>query len=692
MIAEVPGRRPSAILVTANVDGSPDGADVASALGPATLLELGRLFRAGEKPQHTLLLVATESAGHSLGVRALGGLSSRARPVVLEVALEPRGLGGEAALLWANAAAGPAVDAWARAVDAPAGGAHFARLDPRRTAPRPWPAVGIGTRRDLVVPGSVRDRPGRVPSSTIRSLGQSALRLVRAADTDEAFDARRATTSGPTPPFLELPLHVVVPLSPGTAVVLGWLALGLAAWALVRLRRHVPVLLVNLPWGAAGSALAIAAMAALSEALARQRGTALPLHVVGGAHVACVVLAGVWVLLVWQRLGALGPLRRIAQGLSQPAVLAVLSLVALAAMTGAALATDPALTPLAALPTFVAVPSALAVARASDRRGRFLGALPMVAALGVVSGPAFADAVVFLLVRRPNHAELALGIGALALPVLPAIATVTTASVLRPGAGQLLLLAVVTGALAVWTATAPLATPSDPRRVLVTAVSHARPGQSVFLVSARDAVRVDARPVRRPWYAPAIEGGREAAAFAAPDGLSAPPEVHASLSPREGGRVLLEARVRALRRAESIAIALPPAVRLARSSVPVVRARPSMPWIARIVAPPPAGVEVRMELGLPRGTGLGDLLALDVGTATLGPLVPRIDRAWPTRVVLRSAGVTPLDVTYATPPPPPVMPPDDPAPPPAGPEPWWSIMARERYRRGGAAPPPQPPK
>jgi hypothetical protein len=687
VIAEIPGRRRSAILVSASVDGSRDGPDVAGALGPAVLLELARVLRAGERPRHTLLLVATESAGYSLGVRALAARPAAIRPVVLEVALEPRGLGGDAALLWASPGAGPAVDAWARAVDAPAGGAHLARLLPSLPARRPWPVVAIGTRRDIVAPGSPRDRPGLVRPATIRSLGQSALQLVRAADGDPGVDAARSKARGPSPSFLELPLHVVVPVAPRTALALGWVALVAVAWALLRLRRHLPTLVACLPWGATGFALAVAAMATLSEALARQRGGASPLQSAPTAHVSCMVFAGLWVLLAWQRLGALGPLARVSQGLSQPAVLAVLSLLALGGTTWATLALEPALTPLAALPLFVAVPSALAVSRAADRRGRFVGAAPLVVALALLCGPALADAVVLFVAQEPRHVELALGIAALTLPVLPAIATATTASVLRPGAGQLLLLAVVTGALAVWTVTAPLSTPGHPRRVVVTAVSHARPGKSVFLVSAEAAVRVDARPARRPWYAAAIEDGRQAVAFAAPDGLSAPPEVKAHLSPRAGGRVLLEVRLRALRRAESIALVLPSTVRVARSSVPVVRLRPSTPWIARVVAPPPAGFEVRMELTLPRRVTLGDLVAIDTGPAAFGPHVPRIDRAWPTRVVQRSSGVTPLDVTYAAAPPAPVLPPDDPAPPPAGPEPWWSIMARERYRRGGPPPP-----
>lgn len=687
VLAEIPGRRRGAILVTAAVDGSGDGPDVAGALGPAVLLELARVLRAGERPRHTLILVATESAGRSLGVRALASHAEPLGPVALEVALEPRGLAGEAALLWASRGAGPAVDVWARAVDAPAGGAHLAHLLPSRPAYRPWPTVAVGTRRNLVRPGTAGDRPGLARTATIRSLGQSVLQLVRAADVDPAIEPLRSRPRGASPSFLELPLYVVVPLAPSTAVGLGWVALAAAGWALVRLRRHLPTLVACLPWGATGLVLAVAAMASLSEVLAGQRGTSSALPTTPVAHVSCLLLAGLWVLLAWQRLGSLGPLTRLSQGLSHPAVLAVLSLCTLGATTWATLAAAPAVAPLAALPLLVAVPSAMAVSRAVDRRGRFLGAVPVVVVLALLWGPAIADAVVLFVAGEPRHLELALGIAALTLPMLPSLATVTTASVLRPGGGQLLLLGVVTGALAVWTATAPLATSRHPRRVVVTAVSHARPGKSLLLVSSEDAVRVDARPRRRPWYAPAIADGGRAVAFAAPDGLSVPPEVNAHLSPRARGGVLLEVRLRALRRAQSIALVLPPTVRVERSSIPVVRVRPSTPWVARVVAPPPAGFDVRMELTMPRRMTLGDLVAIDTGPAAFGPLVPRMDRAWPTQVVQRAVGVTPLDVTTATPPPAPVMPPDDPAPPPAGPEPWWSIMARERYRRGGPPPP-----
>lgn len=683
VVAEIRGRQPSALLVTASVDGSKDGPDVAAALGPAVLLELARVLRAGERPSHTVLLVATESAGESLGVRGLDRSLPVGRTVALEVALEPRGLEGEAALLWASPRAGFGVDAWAAAVDSPGGGAHLSRLLPARPAWRRWPALAIGTRRGVVAPGSPDDRPARVALGTLRSFGQSALQLVRAADAQ----AGRQVPAVRPPAFVELPLHVVLPLQTTTAVGLGWIALAVALWGLVRLRRHLQALVVSLPWGATGVALAITAMAALSEAIARHRGTVAPLQASAAAHVAGVVLAGAWVLLAWQRLGALGPLRRVAMGLSQPAVLALLSVITLGGATLAALVFDTPLTPLAAVPLLVAVPSALAVSRAADRRGRFVGSLPMSLALVLVAGPAFADAVVFLGARQPGHVELALGIAALVAPLLPVLATVATASVLRPGAGQLALVGVVTAALAVWSGTAPLATVRRPRRVVLTAVSDARPGRSVFLVASAGSVRVGARRVARPWFAAAVDEGRDAVAFAAPDGLVAPPEVYARLVPGPAGTSLLEARVRALRRAESIAIVLPPATRLARSSLPVIRTRKSEPWIARFFAPPSSGLDLRMELVLPRGKTLGDVVAVDGGTAELGPFVPRIDRAWPTRTVVRAAGVTPFDVTYATPPPPPVLPPDDPAPPPAGPEPWWSIMARERFRRGGVQPP-----
>jgi hypothetical protein len=145
--------------------------------------------------------------------------------------------------------------------------------------------------------------------------------------------------------------------------------------------------------------------------------------------------------------------------------------------------------------------------------------------------------------------------------------------------------------------------------------------------------------------------------------------------------------LRPLRRSETLRLVLPHDIRVVRASIPMVRVRPQMPWVARVVAPTTAGVTVQVEMVTKRGLRLGDMFAMDTGRPEYGPLVPRIDRAWPTAVHLRSVGVTPLDVVYATPPPPPPMPPDDPPPDPAGPEPWWSIMARERYRRGGAQPP-----
>ncbi|MBI2894726.1 MAG: M28 family peptidase [Deltaproteobacteria bacterium] len=664
VVALVRGRRPGATLVSARYDGSPDGPDAPGAYGAAVLIEIARALRAGGKPRHDVLLLATEGSEGQLGQRAFVR-SSRSQRVRVQLHLAVRGA-GPALLLWASRGAGPAVDAYARWAAAPEGGSHLHRLlgpgDTGLPVSSPWPAVVLGTMRPAAAAGSPQDRVGGARPT--RELGQQVLDLVRALDRSSLEDRR-----APAPAFLDLPLHIVVPLGARTSSAMAWLTLVVALVVLLRARRSIGALLPAVPWLLIAFAGAIAAMASASEIIRAVRGSGI-----GSGHLATMAFSGILWLLVWQRIGVLSPARRLAIGLSSPLPLLGLAVLVLAVGSIAARIAVPLAAHLFYGPlAFAAV--GLAMSSAGATRGqRLAGAV--VAASGAMSfwiAPAEHLVTLFGASESISSPALATAIALLALPLAPQVAAMATASVLRPGAGQLTLVALITASLGVWTATEPTATRSSPRSVEVTAVT-VYPNRSLFAV--RGGAPVAGRPASLPWFARGLGNS----ALAAPGGITIPPHVQASLA-RSPGYALLDVRVRPLRRADAITLLLSPEVRVRRASLPTVRWTERDPWTARYLNPPRAGFRYLARLEVPRGGGLGDFFAVDEGPANFEPLAPRVDRSEPTRVVLRAVGVSPLDSVYALPPPPPPLPPDMPAPEPAGPEPWWTIMARERYRR-----------
>jgi hypothetical protein len=287
IIAFRDGTRPEAIALVAHYDSVPDASGALDdALGVAVCLEAARALVA-EPRIHSLAVLLTDAEEYGLmGARAAvrdPDVAARVRAF-----LNFDGTGAAGIPMMFEAAAGPAIEAWAANAASPEGASFsteiYRRL-PNDTDFTIFKTLGVSGLNFAPVDDSYayhtdRDVPDRVESETLLSSLSNTISTVRALDANDL--GTTAAPGAPTPTYFDLAQRRGIVYGADDAAVVSWVSIALGAIAWLRLSlalwraSSARRLVLTLAWSATAAAASVAAMIGLAWTFRAARGELTP--------------------------------------------------------------------------------------------------------------------------------------------------------------------------------------------------------------------------------------------------------------------------------------------------------------------------------------------------------------------------------------------------------------------------------